>query len=60
MQHAAVTRLGRLVRGAAYRGISLIDRIARWRDDAILPPAHLRIYYYRTWEIGRASCRERV
>jgi SAM-dependent methyltransferase len=54
MKHSGVRRVvGRLFRGAAYRGITLIDRIARWRDDAILPPAHLRIYYYRTWDRKR-------
>src|SRR5258705_4106018 len=52
-KHSGVRRVGPLIRGAAYRGIGLVDRIARWRDDAILPPAHLRIYYYRTWDRKR-------
>lgn len=52
-KYSGVRRVGRLVRGAAHRGITLIDRIARWRDDAILPPAHLRIYYYGTWDRKR-------
>src|SRR5258705_2538739 len=52
-KHSGVRGVGRLIRGAAYRGIGLVDRIARWRDDAILPPAHLRIYYYRTWDRKR-------
>jgi SAM-dependent methyltransferase len=42
-------RLARRARSAFYRGVTLVDRIARWRTDALLPPAHLRIYYYRTW-----------
>jgi SAM-dependent methyltransferase len=28
--------------------VTPVDRIIRWRSDALLPPAHLRIYYYRT------------
>jgi SAM-dependent methyltransferase len=42
-------RLASRARGAAYRTATLVDRIARWRSDELLPPAHLRIYYYRTW-----------
>ena len=30
-KHSGVRRVGRLVKGAAYRGITLIDRIARWK-----------------------------
>jgi SAM-dependent methyltransferase len=33
--------------------VTLVDRIVRWRSDALLPPAHLRIYYYRTWSPKR-------
>jgi SAM-dependent methyltransferase len=32
-----------------YRLTTPIDRLVRWNADALLPPAHLRIYYYRTW-----------
>lgn len=32
-----------------HRGLTALDRVAPWRHDALLPPAHLRIYYYRTW-----------
>ncbi len=46
-------RVGRLVKRAAYRGVTLIDRIVRWGDTSILPPAHLRLYYYRTWDPKR-------
>jgi SAM-dependent methyltransferase len=42
-------RLASRARGALYGIATLVDRIARWRSDALLPPAHLRIYYYRTW-----------
>jgi SAM-dependent methyltransferase len=36
------------------------DRSRSWRDDALLPPAHLRIYYYRTWkpEAFARACRD--
>ena len=37
------------MRSLAYRGLTVLDRLAPWRDDPLLPPAHLRIYYYRTW-----------
>ena len=39
---------GRL-RRAAYRVATPIDRIIRWKSAALLPPAHLRLYYYRSW-----------
>jgi SAM-dependent methyltransferase len=41
-------RVAGRARDALYRGVTLIDSIARRRDDDPLPPAHLRIYYYRT------------
>lgn len=41
-------RLGARVRTPVYRLITIADRILRWRSDAILPPAHLRLYYYGT------------
>ena len=42
-------RLAGGVRRAVYRIVSLIDRVARGRSNALLPPAHLRLYYYGTW-----------
>jgi SAM-dependent methyltransferase len=39
--------------------LTVLDHVAPWRDDALLPPAHLRIYYYRTWkpEAFARACR---
>jgi SAM-dependent methyltransferase len=42
-------RLASRARAALYRIATPVDRIARWRSDTLLPPAHLRIYYYSTW-----------
>ena len=42
-------RLAILARDAVYRVATPLDRIARWKSDQLLPPAHLRIYYYGTW-----------
>jgi SAM-dependent methyltransferase len=42
-------RLAGGARNAAYRIVTLVDRIVRWRSDALVPPAHLRVYYYRIW-----------
>jgi hypothetical protein len=39
-----VEATGRRVRDAFYRLATPVDRIARWRSGALLPPAHLRIY----------------
>ena len=41
-------RAARRLRDAGYRLVSVADRIAHWRSDALVPPAHLRAYYYRT------------
>jgi len=37
------------LRRRAYRLATPIDRIVRGSSDPLLPPAHLRIYYYGTW-----------
>jgi SAM-dependent methyltransferase len=37
------------VRNALYRVATLVDRLIRWKTDTLLPPAHLRVYYYGTW-----------
>ena len=37
-------------RSLAYRGLTVLDGVAPWRGRALLPPAHLRIYYYNTWK----------
>jgi SAM-dependent methyltransferase len=42
-------RLAGQARSAAYRIVTVVDRIMRWRSDALVPPAHLRLYYYRIW-----------
>ena len=41
-------RLASRARNAAYRMVTPVERIVRWRSGALLPPAHLRAYYYRT------------
>ncbi len=41
-------RLGGRVRQLAYRGVSVVERLVPWTRDPLLPPAHLRQYYYRT------------
>ncbi len=43
-------RAAKSARSLAHRGLTVLDRLAPWRDDVLLPPAHLRIYYYRTWK----------
>jgi SAM-dependent methyltransferase len=42
-------RLASRARNGTYRIISLAERALYWKNDALLPPAHLRIYYYGTW-----------
>lgn len=41
-------RFASRARSVAYRLVTPVDRIVRWRNSSLLPPAHLRIYYYRT------------
>ena len=41
-------RVASRLRDIGYRVVTFADRIAHWRSDALLPPAHLRAYYYRT------------
>lgn len=36
-------------RRAAWRLSTPLDPILRWRTGTLLPPAHLRLYYYRRW-----------
>ena len=43
-------RAGSLARNAAYRLATPVDRLVRWQDRHRLPPAHLRHYYYRTFD----------
>jgi SAM-dependent methyltransferase len=33
-----------------YRAVTPIDRVVHWRTRSLLPPAHLRTYYYRTFD----------
>jgi SAM-dependent methyltransferase len=42
-------RVASRARNLALRIVTPLDRIIRWRSSALLPPAHLRIYYYGTW-----------
>jgi hypothetical protein len=53
-------RVAKRLRAVAHRGLTVLDHVAPWRQDAFLPPAHLRIYYYRTWkpEAFRRACRD--
>ncbi len=54
MQQSTVTerplvrRIGSRVKAASYRLLTPLDRLVRGPQDALLPPAHLRIYYYGT------------
>jgi SAM-dependent methyltransferase len=53
-------RAAKGVRSVAHRSLTVLDRVAPWRNDPLLPPAHLRIYYYRTWQPERfaQACRD--
>lgn len=43
-------RLAGRIRRCVYRLATPIDRLVRGTNDPLLPPAHLRIYYYGTWD----------
>jgi len=43
-------RLAGGLRRQVYRLATPVDRMVRRRRDPLLPPAHLRIYYYGTWD----------
>ena len=43
-------RAAKSLRSLTHRGLTVLDHLAPWRGDPLLPPAHLRIYYYRTWK----------
>jgi SAM-dependent methyltransferase len=43
-------RLAGGLRRRVYRLATPVDRVVRGRRDPLLPPAHLRIYYYNTWD----------
>src|SRR5687768_5567036 len=38
------------VRRALYRLTTPVDRLVHRNTHGLLPPAHLRIYYYGTWD----------
>ena len=40
--------LARGARSAIYRLVTPVERIVGWRSNTLLPPAHLRMYYYGT------------
>ncbi len=41
-------RIAGRIRRALFRGLTVVDRLRPSRRDALLPPAHLRFYYYGT------------
>lgn len=41
-------RIAGRLRRILHRGLTVVDRVRPSRRNALLPPAHLRIYYYRT------------
>jgi SAM-dependent methyltransferase len=43
---APLKALARGVRNTALRAVSVVERIVRRRGSELLPPAHLRVYYY--------------
>ncbi len=45
-------RVAGLVRRAVNRAATVVDPFVHSSRDGLLPPAHLRIYYYRTWDPG--------
>jgi SAM-dependent methyltransferase len=48
----------RRARGGFYRLVTLVERVMRWRSSTLLPPAHLRIYYYGTTSTPKAFARQ--
>jgi SAM-dependent methyltransferase len=42
-------RVAKQIRKVFHRVATVVDRAIHWRSGALLPPAHLRIYYYGTW-----------
>jgi len=42
-------RLAGRARSGAYRIVTFAEQVACWKTDNLLPPAHLRLYYYRTF-----------
>jgi len=45
-------RVAGLVRRGVNRAATVVDPFVHSSRDGLLPPAHLRIYYYRTWDPG--------
>jgi len=48
-------RVARLVKDPSYRLISAVERFPLWRPHGLVPPAHLRFYYYRSWHVSAFS-----
>jgi SAM-dependent methyltransferase len=46
-------RVAKHGRDAAYRILSVVERITTGTTESLLPPLHLRVYYYRTWHRER-------
>jgi SAM-dependent methyltransferase len=55
---AAVRRLAGHARDVVYRLATVVDRVWRWNTDELMPPAHLRVHYYRSWkrEVFSRAC----
>ena len=58
-------RIAGRIRRTFHRGLNVVDRLRPSRRGALLPPAHLRIHYYRTadpaaFARARASARIEV
>ena len=45
-------RVAGLVRRGINRAATVVDPFVHSSRNGLLPPAHLRIYYYRTWDPG--------
>lgn len=48
MRRERVRRFASAALRSLYRAATPIDRLVHWRHPTPLPPAHLRVYYYRT------------
>ncbi len=48
--------MARPVRRILHRGATLIDPLVHPDPTGLLPPAHLRIYYYGSWAPALVTC----
>lgn len=51
-------RMAGHLRDGAYRAATLVEQVSSRRTDALVPPAHLRVYYYRSlrWDVFDHAC----